>query len=393
MKTVSGKVLSTQPISVSRAAKLISAFTASDNEASPAFSAYLRRSSAAFTELVHLHKECNIPLGESRNKKDRSTGFITLGTPISSKVTDVGLSIDKATGNLKMGEGNVLHVHNVSKKSKKNKDQPSSEHDVINEIGNRHDSEVIKKIVPDVDGGAGKKSKKKRGSDVKCDGDQDAIDVSEGKNTMGNPNAIEELKNDLPDVGDVGKKSRKKRGTDDHVAVIDNDRSHDAIKANEVKDEMGSPNASGELKKKKKKIDKLGKENPVVASETVQEVQHRPHRPDDGIGEAVGTVQNIRDERKKHKKSKVKEVKETEHKDDGNVMKEGKVESKNDVSDGKKHKKKRSHEPEIRENGCSVETEAADKKANRKRKHERAADGELEGSHEAVRAKKKKYNH
>ncbi|KAH9618843.1 hypothetical protein KSS87_010145 [Heliosperma pusillum] len=357
MKTVSGKVVSTEPISLSRAAKLISVFTASDNEASPAFSAYLKRTSAAFNELVYLHKDNSIPLGESRINKDRSTSsaFITLGTPTSSKVTHVGLSTDE--------EANV--------NSKKNKDRPSGERHVINEIGNRHGS------VSHVGGDAGKKSKKKRGSDVNCYGDQDNI-------KMGNPNAIEELKNYLPDVGDVGKKSRKKRGTDDHVPVIDNDPSHDAI------------NENGELKKRKKKIDKLEQGDPDVASETVQEVQHRPHRPDDGVGEAVDTVQNIRDEQKKHKKSKVKE---TEQKGDGNVMKEGKkekerkVESKSDVSDGKKHKKKRSHEPEIRENGCSVETEAADKKANRKRKHERVADGELEGSHEAVRAKKKKYNH
>ncbi|XP_021889785.1 uncharacterized protein LOC110808564 [Carica papaya] len=57
MKTVSGKVISTAPISLSKAASIISNFAAAENGASQAISAYVRRASAAFTELAHLHKE------------------------------------------------------------------------------------------------------------------------------------------------------------------------------------------------------------------------------------------------------------------------------------------------------------------------------------------------
>ncbi|KAL2927801.1 Signal recognition particle receptor FtsY [Bienertia sinuspersici] len=57
MKTVSGEVVSSTPVSVSKAAKILSNFASSDNGASPAFAAYLKRSSASFNELAQLHKK------------------------------------------------------------------------------------------------------------------------------------------------------------------------------------------------------------------------------------------------------------------------------------------------------------------------------------------------
>ncbi|KAK6276687.1 hypothetical protein POUND7_006396 [Theobroma cacao] len=57
MKTVTGKILSSTPISVSKATKIISNFAATDNGASQAVSAYLRRASASFNELKQLHRE------------------------------------------------------------------------------------------------------------------------------------------------------------------------------------------------------------------------------------------------------------------------------------------------------------------------------------------------
>ncbi|KAL0537705.1 hypothetical protein IC582_026690 [Cucumis melo] len=57
MKTVTGSVVSSKPISISKAASTLSSFLSADNGASKALCAYLRRASDSFNELKHLHKE------------------------------------------------------------------------------------------------------------------------------------------------------------------------------------------------------------------------------------------------------------------------------------------------------------------------------------------------
>ncbi|KAK9061957.1 hypothetical protein SSX86_019141 [Deinandra increscens subsp. villosa] len=56
MKTVTGKIVSTKPVNLSKAAKILSNFVNSDNGASQPVAAYLRRASAAFNELVYFKK-------------------------------------------------------------------------------------------------------------------------------------------------------------------------------------------------------------------------------------------------------------------------------------------------------------------------------------------------
>ncbi|KAF8082740.1 hypothetical protein N665_0809s0042 [Sinapis alba] len=57
MKTVTGRVNNAKPISLAKAAKLLSGFVSSETEASQDVSAYLRRASAGFTELKSVHRE------------------------------------------------------------------------------------------------------------------------------------------------------------------------------------------------------------------------------------------------------------------------------------------------------------------------------------------------
>ncbi|KFK33949.1 hypothetical protein AALP_AA5G082800 [Arabis alpina] len=57
MKTVTGGVIATKPISLPKAAKLLSGFVSSENGATQDVDAYLRRASVAFTELKSLHVE------------------------------------------------------------------------------------------------------------------------------------------------------------------------------------------------------------------------------------------------------------------------------------------------------------------------------------------------
>ncbi|KAK6235376.1 hypothetical protein QQP08_025966 [Theobroma cacao] len=77
MKTATGKILSSTPISVSKATKIISNFAATDNGASQAVSAYLRRASASFNELKQLHRELRKQSKSDRkHKKSKSEAAV-----------------------------------------------------------------------------------------------------------------------------------------------------------------------------------------------------------------------------------------------------------------------------------------------------------------------------
>lgn len=72
MKTITGQVLSTTPISLSKAASILSKFVNADTNASPALCAYLRRASVSFNELSQLHKE----LKSSRKHKTSKSEIV-----------------------------------------------------------------------------------------------------------------------------------------------------------------------------------------------------------------------------------------------------------------------------------------------------------------------------
>ncbi|KAJ8771932.1 hypothetical protein K2173_027109 [Erythroxylum novogranatense] len=69
MKTVTGEIISSNPVSVSKAASILSKFVSAETGASQAVNAYLRRATAAFDELVRLHSKSDC----RRHKGDQST--------------------------------------------------------------------------------------------------------------------------------------------------------------------------------------------------------------------------------------------------------------------------------------------------------------------------------
>ncbi|KAM0021230.1 hypothetical protein Hdeb2414_s0024g00648571 [Helianthus debilis subsp. tardiflorus] len=71
MKTVSGRFVSTKPVTLSKAAYDLSNFLSSDNGASQPVAAYLRRAFAAFDELVYFKK--HIKSKKYSSKDDVST--------------------------------------------------------------------------------------------------------------------------------------------------------------------------------------------------------------------------------------------------------------------------------------------------------------------------------
>ena len=96
MKTISGKVVSSKPVSLSKAARILSKFASSDNGASPAFAAYLKRASASFHELVQLHKELKGSNPE-RKRKERPSDNAAVEDAADSvrKHTDKGMTTEE----------------------------------------------------------------------------------------------------------------------------------------------------------------------------------------------------------------------------------------------------------------------------------------------------------
>ncbi|KAL2233210.1 protein pxr1 [Sesamum indicum] len=69
MRKISGQVLSTKPVSLARAAKLVSRFAGVDNGSSSAVSLYLQRTAEAFNHLVQFHSKRKT--GDLENSPDR----------------------------------------------------------------------------------------------------------------------------------------------------------------------------------------------------------------------------------------------------------------------------------------------------------------------------------
>ncbi|KAI3453243.1 hypothetical protein Pfo_009906 [Paulownia fortunei] len=70
MRKISGQLLSTKPVSLSRAAKLISRFAAVDNGSSATVSLYLQRTADAFNHLVQFHDK-HLKNSDVENSPDR----------------------------------------------------------------------------------------------------------------------------------------------------------------------------------------------------------------------------------------------------------------------------------------------------------------------------------
>lgn len=94
MKTVSGRVLSSKPISLKKATTTLSTFVASDNGASPVISAYLRRALSAFKELRQHEKELRAP-GSDRTSDWSKSEFLSEGDTVgvnSSRIQSIEVS-------------------------------------------------------------------------------------------------------------------------------------------------------------------------------------------------------------------------------------------------------------------------------------------------------------
>lgn len=157
MKTVTGRVISAEPISLTKAAKLLSGFASSDNCASQAVSAYLRRASAAFTELKNTHREIQSketkPRSDARRERNIAVEFD--GGKIPSRKSET-VSEKEAIYSREQDE-----IKDDKKKKKKKNSKKNKVEDVIDEKVN----EKLEEEQRNEERKERKKEKKKRKSD------------------------------------------------------------------------------------------------------------------------------------------------------------------------------------------------------------------------------------
>ncbi|XP_015582489.2 nucleolar protein 58 [Ricinus communis] len=103
MKTVTGKIVSSNPVSISKAASILSMFVAAETGASQAVAAYLRRATTAFDELVRLHSKPNRK--KHKNQKPDASASVELPIKeVEKTVKDEGEMINEVKEEKSEGE-------------------------------------------------------------------------------------------------------------------------------------------------------------------------------------------------------------------------------------------------------------------------------------------------
>jgi|UniRef100_A0A2N9H0F2 hypothetical protein len=249
MKTVSGKVLSSKPISLKKATSTLSTFVATENGASPVISAYLRRALSAFKELRQHEKDFRAPSSGSKRERSKSE--------ILSEVDTVG---ENPTRSIEVSQA-PRHKPKKRHRSESSNSIGSNPTQSAGEFGNFADNggaESKLKVEAGENPGQGnqhnnvetendrKKHKKKKKEKVE-DGDDNIGNVQIDKGRMG----IEEEPESNKKNKDKSKKKKKKNeGGDFENNGIEADEGKIGIK--EVKKEKESK------KRKSKEVEEKG---------------------------------------------------------------------------------------------------------------------------------------
>lgn len=257
MKTVSGKVTSTIPISLSDAAKSLSKFAASDHGASHAVSVYLQRAADSFNQLVKVHQK----LSPNSVKKEHSTDNIKVEEISESrrhhkKNCEVGLKVEDIVKNEDIPNGS-----RENKKSKNLGKEENSEADMRNKIKDSSKNDKVK--------------------DQKLIKTEQRLDIGERETVISKKNELEFVKIDssakmepeLKEVKEDGmtsrdKKKRKKRNrgvgdSENEVGKVEEDLGYKAEeegKKRKSTDPVAGENAglteqSSKNKSKKRRIE------------------------------------------------------------------------------------------------------------------------------------------
>ncbi|TXG73954.1 hypothetical protein EZV62_002533 [Acer yangbiense] len=135
MKTVTGRVLSTKPISISKAASILSNFVSAETGASQAVCAYLRRTSISFHELSQLHKELK---PNRKQKTPKSKTAAADENPTRSAIS----SQRELTQELSRGTGDDFGGESEKKKNKKKRSEIENLEESKGETGIEEDGNL-----------------------------------------------------------------------------------------------------------------------------------------------------------------------------------------------------------------------------------------------------------
>ncbi|XVF68647.1 hypothetical protein PTKIN_Ptkin11bG0018200 [Pterospermum kingtungense] len=246
MKTLTGKVVSSTPISVSKAAKIIANFAATDNGASQAISAYLRRASASFNELKQFHRELRKG-SKSDRKHKRSKSEVTVEGAGESSFEPSVFNLTRGAVELSQeaSHGDGDSERNKHKNKKKEKDKEKGE------MGNFGDGGG-KIIIEDGESKRNRKEEKKNEGNFGEDEGNMVIDQSEGKKHKKKDKSgkkIETLQENGVSIekGEMGneekregeeKKKKKKRKSGDIEGTENNSSSAPRKKKKKIKTEV-----------------------------------------------------------------------------------------------------------------------------------------------------------
>lgn len=112
MKSVSAQLVSSEPVSLAKASKILSNFVSIDNGASHAVSVYLRRAAVSFADLNQFHKDLKSSSSSSKSRK-KHTQIITFDfeqdepkskeneKKVKESEGSLGIEVDKSEGRKK----------------------------------------------------------------------------------------------------------------------------------------------------------------------------------------------------------------------------------------------------------------------------------------------------
>ncbi|KAI9084679.1 hypothetical protein K1719_033323 [Acacia pycnantha] len=244
MKTISGKPVSEKPISLSKAAKILSKFISAENGASHVINTYLRRASSSFSELNQLHKELKLPCSDRKHKRSRSKT-----RDDSEKIEDNYID---------------LAVHQFGSKNRREDAETSSQ----TIVKFNQESDEATEYDAGTEGGS-EKLKKKKKHDIKLQEQGDhGVKIEEVEadhrlplTEVGNENEEKPTHGGLDfsqEPVEKEKRKKKKKNEDDYskhvVAEVKVEEGSD--KGNAVDDKEGLEEGKKHKKEKKKKKDK-----------------------------------------------------------------------------------------------------------------------------------------
>ncbi|CAL1403266.1 unnamed protein product [Linum trigynum] len=159
MKSVTGEIVSSTPVSLSKAASILSQFVSADTGASQAVNAYLRRANSAFDELVRLRSK-----SERRARENYRSGAAEPSalTTTSATTVDERVQLSKGTAQPQ------LNSEEPHKRKKKGEDEVKVEEEQRKGEGNGEEEELSnKKKTKKSDLGTSGGGENKKGVEVK----------------------------------------------------------------------------------------------------------------------------------------------------------------------------------------------------------------------------------